>query len=292
MEKLFNNKKLNFLGKGAGGGEVRTNGTYAYKFLKSNDREVLERELKFTQKAADVGVAPPIYESEIKRDILNGEFVLRIKMKKLFGNLLDYAKTVSGGKWALFEVRDDLLSKLHKQGRICHNDISNPDNIMHDGKRLYIIDYSEATYKKNNFNCDKDANMINTIMADKKWARIPVPSQNNSPSPKKTQVIRQAVKSPAYKMLLNSSPMATSPRSQSGSPMSTPKRFRAPSGSPRSPNGTPRSPIGSPMSTPKRFRAPSGSPRSPNGTPRSPSGTPKRRRSPNKGTPPPKRSLF
>jgi predicted Ser/Thr protein kinase len=250
MAQYFNNKNLKPLGEGAGGGEVLTNGTYAYKFVKTADIKALRRELKFTLIAAKIGVAPHIYDSEIKQtpDL---EWVMRIKMKKLKGNLLDYAKTVAGGESAVLELKD-IMTDLHIQGRICHNDISNPENIMHDGKRLYIIDYSEATATANSSKCKRDDFlMFEKISRDIKKRKIPEPASN---SPVKT-----------FRVLkLNNSPASTPKRfrSSSGSPASTPKRFRSPSGSPASTPKRFRSPSGSPASTPKRFRSPSGSPAS------------------------------
>ena len=242
MAQYFNNKNLTRLGKGAGGGEVLTNGRYAYKFVKTADKQALQRELKFTLRAAKIGVAPPIDGSEIKKVAGGNEWVMRIKMKKLKGNLSDYAKTVSGGEGAVREL-EDIMTDLHTQG-ICHNDISNPENIMHDGERLYIIDYSEATDTANNSKCKRDDFlMFEKISRDIKKRKIPEPASN---SPVKT-----------FRVLkLNN-------RSPSGSPASTPKRFRSPSGSP--------------ASTPKRRLALTPSP---NGTPRTPrSGT--KRRTPN-----------
>ena len=231
MAQYFKNKNLTRLGKGAGGGEVLTNGRYAYKFVKTADKQALQRELRFTLKAAKIGVAPHIYDSEIKQtpDL---EWVMRIKMKKLKGNLLDYAKTVSGGEGAVREL-SDIMTDLHKKG-ICHNDISNPENIMHDGERLYIIDYSEATDTANNSKCKRDDFlMVEKISRDIKKRKIPEPVAN---SPVKT-----------FRVLkLNN-------RSPSGSP-------RSPNGTPRSPNGTPRTPR-SPNSAKKRPR------RQLNGTP-------------------------
>jgi predicted Ser/Thr protein kinase len=252
MAQFFNNKNLNFLGKGKGGGEVLTNGTYAYKFVKTADIDALKRELRFTLKAAKIGVAPHIYDSEIKQ-VPDGEWVMRIRMKKLKGNLEDYARNVVGGKVAVREL-SDIMTDLNEQGRICHNDISNPGNIMHDGERLYIIDYSEATDRPKNSKCEKDFLMFEKISRDPKWKKILEPASN---SPAKT-----------FRVLkLNN---------------------RSPSGSPRSPNGTPRTPR-SPNGTPRTPRSPNGTPR----TPRSPNGTPspKRRRTPRSpnGTPSPKR---
>ena len=232
MENLFNNKNLKLLGKGAGGGAVFTNGTYAYKFVKTADIKALRRELKFTQKAAKIEVAPHIYDSEIKQ-APDGEWVMRIKMKKLKGNLLDYAKTVSGGESAVLEL-NDIMTDLHTEGRICHNDISNPDNIMHDGKRLYIIDYSEATDTGNNSKCKKDFLMFEKISRDIKKRKIPEPAVN---SPAKTLKVLKLKNSPA----------------------STPKRFRSPNGTP-SPKRRLASTPNNRTPSPKRFRSPNGTP--------------------------------
>jgi predicted Ser/Thr protein kinase len=253
MAQFFNNKNLKFLGKGKGGGEVLGNNKYAYKFVKSANKKALEDELKFTLRAAKIGVAPPIDGSEIKKVAGGNEWVMRIKMKKLKGDLEDYARNVVGGEAATDKL-GELVYKLNKIGGICHNDLKNKDNIMHDGNQLYIIDYSEATTSSS---ICEDILAVQQIKGYKMWKTISGPL--NSPA----------------------------------RPFRSPKRFRTPTTgtprSPRSPNtGTPRTPR-SPNGTPRTPRSPNTgtprTPRSPNGTPRSGVKRPRR-------TPPLQRTLF
>ena len=215
MAQFFNNKNLTFLGKGKGGGEVLGNNKYAYKFVKSANKKALDDELKFTLRAAEIGVAPPIDGSEIK-EVSRGVWAMRIKMKKLQGDLEDYARNVVGGEAATDKL-GELVYKLNKIGGICHNDLKNKYNIMHDGKQLYIIDYSEAT--KSSSICE-DILAVQQIQGYKMWKKIPNPF-NSPPRPFRT------------------------PRSPNGTPR-TPR-----SGTKRrTPNGTPNSAKKRPRRTP------------------------------------------
>jgi predicted Ser/Thr protein kinase len=212
MAQFFNNKNLKFLGKGKGGGEVLGNNKYAYKFVKSANKKALEDELKFTLRAAKIGVAPPIDGSEIKKVAGENEWVMRIKMKKLKGDLEDYARNVVGGEAATDKL-GELVYKLNKIGGICHNDLKNKDNIMHDGKQLYIIDYSEAT--KSSSICE-DILAVQQIQGYKMWKKITKPF-NSPPRP---------FRSPKRRLALT--PNNRTPRSPNGTPRSPNNRTPSP----------------------------------------------------------------
>ena len=141
--EYFNNKNLTKIGKGSFG-TVYTNGRYAYKFVVSKDKMKLMREMRMFRRASKIGVAPPIPPGQKMslKSIGNGEYVLRIVMKRLDGNVMKYAKMV-GGNQAYSEIAN-LTSQLHLGG-ICHGDLYELDNIVHDSKRIYITDFSEAT---------------------------------------------------------------------------------------------------------------------------------------------------
>jgi len=153
--EYFNNKNLTKIGEGSFG-TVYTNGRYAYKFVVSSDKMKLMREMRMFRRASKIGVAPPIPPGQKMslKSIGNGEYVLRIVMKRLDGNVMKYAKIV-GGNQAYSEIAN-LTSQLHLGG-ICHGDLYELDNIVHDGKRLYITDFSESTVFNNKRCMDQNA---------------------------------------------------------------------------------------------------------------------------------------
>ena len=109
MEKLFGNKnnmRVIGRGKGAANSVVKTNSMYAYKYTKSRDLQALVNEKKITERAASLGVAPPLMGADpiVILEAGNGQWAMRIRMKKLKeekDSIKAYAKEVSGGRAAI-----------------------------------------------------------------------------------------------------------------------------------------------------------------------------------------------
>ena len=244
MEKLFGNKnnmRVIGRGKGAANSVVKTNSMYAYKYTKSRDLQELVNEKKITERAASLGVAPPLMGSDpiVILEAGNGQWAMRIRMKKLKeekDSIKAYAKEVSGGRAAIQEIQG-YISILNSHG-ICHGDI-HKYNIMRDSDRLYIIDYGLARKANTVSSSCTDMDSFSSIANDRAILKIQAP--NASPPPPR-----------------RGSPSRT-PRSASRSPVRTPKRGGGLfNGSPRTPR-TPRSASKSPR-TPKSA---SKSPRTP-----------------------------
>lgn len=116
--------------------DVETQRSYAKKqFSKGKSTETLRREVEFQQRAAEMGVAPPIVEVNYREKY--------IIMEALDRTLYDILKDQKGElKEAQQQAIVELFHKLDRAG-VFHNDPT-ALNIMERRDRFYLIDYGFA----------------------------------------------------------------------------------------------------------------------------------------------------